>query len=174
MVLRSYDFQDGDWIVFSDSLGFDVGVARLLRRDDDREAVAYLEDFIAKGSVMAMIEMAEYLNDTGDRSASLSWMERAEASIAVDDCESWLYLAGALRRGLGTGTAQERYFRAFGLRERVAEAGHLATIREMIVNYFEGLNGAPKDTDRTIYWLRKAAALGDEEAKQILREEGLS
>nr|WP_249139294.1 SEL1-like repeat protein [Bradyrhizobium japonicum] len=44
----------------------------------------------------------------------------------------------------------------------------------MIVNYFEGLNGAPKDTDRTIYWLRKAAALGDEEAKQILREEGLS
>ena len=123
---------------------------------------------------MAMIEMADYLNDAGDRSASLGWMARAEASIAADDCESWLYLAGALRRGLGAGTAQERYFRALGLKERVAEAGHLATIREMTVNSLEGLNGAPKDSDRAMYWLRKAAALGDAEAKQILREEGLS
>jgi len=44
----------------------------------------------------------------------------------------------------------------------------------MIVNYSHGLNGAPKDSERAIYWLRKAAALGDEKAKQILREEGLS
>jgi TPR repeat protein len=160
--------------VLSDALGFEVGVARVLRQDDDGEAVAYLEQFIAKGSVMAMIEMAEYLDDRGDQSSSLAWMARAEASIADDDCESWLYLAGALRRGLGAGTAQERYFRSFSLKERVAEAGHLATIREMIVNYFNGLNGAPKDSERAVYWLRKAAALGDEKAKQILREEGLS
>lgn len=160
--------------MLSDALGFEVGVARVLRQDDDGEAVAYLEQFIAKGSVMAMIEMAEYLDDRGDQSSSLAWMARAEASIADDDCESWLYLAGALRRGLGAGTAQERYFRSFSLKERVAEAGHLATIREMIVNYFNGLNGAPKDSERAVYWLRKAAALGDEKAKQILREEGLS
>ncbi|WP_407080469.1 SEL1-like repeat protein [Bradyrhizobium roseum] len=44
----------------------------------------------------------------------------------------------------------------------------------MIVNCFHGLNGAPKDSERAIYWLRKAAALGDERANQILREEGLS
>jgi TPR repeat protein len=161
--------------VFSDARGFDVGNARyLLQQGREAEGVAYMEEFIAKGSRMAMIEMAEYLNDAGDRSASLAWMERAEKSIATDDCESWLYLAGALRRGLGTGTAQERYFRALGLKERVAEAGHLPTIREMAMNCFHGLNGAPKDRDRTIYWLRKAAALGDEEAKQVLRKEGLS
>ena len=146
----------------------------MLRQDDDSDAVAYLKEFISKGSVMAMIEMAEYLQDKDDQFSSLAWMARAEASIAADDCESWLYLAGALRRGLGAGTAQERYFRALGLKERVAEAGHLATIHEMVMNCFHGLNGAPKDGNRAIYWLRKAAALGDEKAKQILREEGLS
>jgi ABC-type branched-subunit amino acid transport system ATPase component len=164
----------GDWIVFSDALGFDVGVARqLLKQGEDGEGVAYLEAYIAQGSVMAMIEMAECLDDKGDQSSSLALMERAEALIAADDCESWLYLAGALRRGLGAGTAKERYFRALDLKERVAEAGHLATIREMILNCFHGLNGATKDRERTIYWVRKAAALGDEKAKQILREEGL-
>lgn len=161
--------------MFSDALGFDVGICRqLLTEGEEKEAVAYLEQFIAKGSVMAMIEMAEYLNDKGDQSASLALMECAEASIAADDCEAWLYLAGAWRRGLGAGTAQERYFRSFDLKQRVAEAGHLPTIREMIVNCFHGLNGASKDNERAIYWLRKAAALGDEKAKHILRDEGLS
>ncbi|PPQ14344.1 hypothetical protein CV770_37430 [Bradyrhizobium sp. AC87j1] len=160
--------------MFSDALGFDVGVARLLRQDDDGEAVAYLEKFIARGSVMAMIELAEYLDDEGSRSASVALMERAEASIAAGDLESQLYLAGALRRGLGAGTAKERYFRAFDLKQRVAEAGHLATIREMIANYLHGLNGAPKDGERAIVWIRRAAALGDEEAKRILSEGGLS
>lgn len=160
--------------MFSDALGFDVGVARLLKRDDDGEAAAYLEQFIAKGSVMAMIEMAEYLDDKGDQAASVALMERAEASIADHDLESLLRLAVALRRGLGAGTAKERYFRAFDLKQRVAEAGHLATIREMIVNYSHGLNGASKDTERAIFWVRKAAALGDTRAKQILREEGRS
>jgi len=160
--------------VFSDALGFDVGIARhLLKQGEQNEGIAYLEEFIAKGSVMAMIEMAEHLEDKGDKSSSLALMERAESSIAADDFQSLLYLAGALRRGLGAGTAQERYFRAFDLKERVAEAGHLATIREMIVNYFDGLNGAPKDGERAVYWIRKAAAHGDEKATQILREEGL-
>lgn len=101
-------------------------------------------------------------------------MERAEKSIGDDDFESRLYLAGALRRGLGAGTAKERYFRALDLKERVAEAGHLPTIREMIMNSFHGLNGASRDNERAIYWTRKAAALGDENAKQTLREQGLS
>jgi TPR repeat protein len=161
--------------VFSDALGFDVGVARqLLKQGEDGEGLAYLEAYIAKGSVMAMIEMAERLDDKGDQSESVALMDRAEASIAADDLEALLYLAGALRRGLGAGTAKERYFRSFSLKERVAEAGHLATIREMIVNCLHGLNGAPKDSERAFYWIRKAAALGDEKAKQILREEGLS
>lgn len=161
--------------MFSDALGFDVATARyLLKQGEEGEGAAYLQEFIAKGSVMAMIEMAEHLDDKGDQSASLTLMERAEASVTDDDFESRLYLAGALRRGLGAGTAQERYFRSFRLKERVAEAGHLATIREMIVNCSHGLNGAPKDSERAIYWLRKAAAFGDEKAKLILREEGLS
>ena len=117
--------------MFSDALGFDVATARyLLKQGEEGEGVAYLQEFIAKGSVMAMIDMAEHLDDKGDQSASLTLMGRAEASVTDDDFESRLYLAGALRRGLGARTAQERYFRSFRLKERVAEAGHLATIRE--------------------------------------------
>ncbi|MCK1738115.1 SEL1-like repeat protein [Bradyrhizobium sp. 138] len=158
---------------FSDALGFQVGEAReLFRQGEEGKGIAYLEEFISKGSIFAMIEMAEYLQDKGDNSSSLSWMERAERSIAPDDCESLLYLSGALRRGLGA--AKERYFRAFDLKERVAEAGDLAVIREMIVNYYHGLNGASKNLERAIYWVRRAAALNDEGAKQILRDEGLS
>lgn len=160
---------------FSDALGFQVREAReLFRLGEEGRGIAYLEKFISEGSIFAMIEMAEYLQDKGDSSSSLSWMERAERSIAPDDYESLLYLSGALRRGLGAGTAKERYFRAFDLKERVAEAGDLAVIREMIVNYYHGLNGASKDRERAIYWVRKAAALNDEGAKQILRDEGLS
>jgi len=58
-------------------------------------------------------------------------------------------------------------------RERKHLEQNLAAIREMIVNYAHGLNGAAKDPERAIYWVRKAAALNDEEAKQILRDEGL-
>jgi TPR repeat protein len=161
--------------IFSDAVGFDVGEARdLLRKGEEERAVAYLEQFIAKGSILAMIEMAEYLQDKGDSSSSLFWMEKAESSIEPEDFDSLLYFSGALRRGLGAGTAEERYFRAIDLKERVAEAGNLAAIREMIVNYAHGLNGAAKDPVRAIYWVRKAAALNDEQAKQILRDEGLS
>ncbi|NPU10058.1 sel1 repeat family protein [Bradyrhizobium sp. 83002] len=161
-------------LILSDAVGFDVGEAReLLWQGEEERAVAYLEQFIAKGSILAMIEMAEYLQNKGDNSSSLHWMEKAERAIGPTDFDSLLYLSGALGRGLGAGTAKERYFRAFELKERVAEAGHLAAIREMIVNYAHGLNGASKDPERAIYWVRKAAALNDEEAKQILRDEEL-
>jgi len=160
--------------IFSDAVGFDVGEAReLFGQGEEEGALAYLEQFIAKGSILAMIEMAEHLQDKGDSSSSLRWMEKAERAIGPADFDSLLYLSGALRRGLGAGTAEERYFRAFDLKERVAEAGNLAAIREMIVNYANGLNGAARNPERAIYWVRKAAALNDEQAKQILRDEGL-
>lgn len=161
--------------MFSDALGFDVGEAReLLWQGEEEKAVVYLEQFIAKGSILAMIEMAEHLQGKGDRASSLYWMERAERSISPEDLDSLLYLSAAFRRGLGAGTAQEQFFRSFDLKERVAEAGNLAAIREMIVNYAHGLNGASKDQERAIYWLRKAAALNDATAMQVLRDEGLS
>ncbi|WP_257168406.1 tetratricopeptide repeat protein [Bradyrhizobium sp. SRS-191] len=140
---------------------------------EEEQAVAYFEQFIAKGSILATIEMAEYLQDKGDNSCSLRWMEEAERAIGPEDFDSLLYLSEAFRRGLGAGTAKERYFRAFDLKERVAEAGHLAASREMIVNYAHGLNGAAKDPDRAIYWLRKAAALNDERRSRFFGTKGL-
>lgn len=161
--------------MYADSLGFDPQRVRdLLKESRTEEAVGYMEQFVARGSVRAMIAMADYAYDRGDQPASLAWMERAEGSIAEGDFESPLYLASAWRRGLGAGTAKERYFKALALRERVAESGNLAVIREMMANYLFGLNGASKDRERFIYWTKKAAVLGDQEAVRALRDEGLA
>jgi TPR repeat protein len=157
-----------------DSFGFDPLRPRdLVKQGDDEAAVAYINQFVDAGSVRAMIAMADYFFDKGDKEASLSWMDRVERSIADDDFVSPIFLASAYTRGLGRGEAYERHQKAFALRERVAESGNVSVIHEMMSNYLFGLNGAPKDHERFIYWAKKAAALGSEAAIQVLRDEGL-
>jgi TPR repeat protein len=160
--------------MFEDSFGFDPILARrMVKQGDDEAAVAYINKFVEVGSVSAMIAMADYWFDKGDKEASLAWMDRVERSIADDDFVSPIYLSSAYTRGLGRGEAYERHQKAFALRERVAESGNVGVIHEMMSNYLYGLNGAPKDHERFIYWTKKAAALGSEAAAQVLRDEGL-
>ena len=155
--------------MFEDPFGFDPQRARyLVEQGDDAAAVAYINEFVAASSVRAMIAMADYLFDKGDKESSLAWMDRVERSIADDDFVSPIYLASAYTRGLGSGEAQERHQKAFALRERVAESGNVSVIHEMMSNYLYGHNGAPKDHERFIYWARKAAALGSEAAVRVL------
>ena len=145
----------------------------MVKHGNGEAALAYINQFIVAGSVRAMIAMADYLLAKGEKEASLSWIERVERSIADDDFVSPIYLSSAYRRGLGRGTAEEQYHRAFALRERVAESGNVSVIHEMMSNYLYGLNGAPKDHERFIYWANKAAALGSDAAAQMLRDEGI-
>lgn len=157
--------------MFPDPFGFDPQRPRdLVKQGDDDAAVAYINEFVEAGSVRAMIAMADYLFDKGDRETSLAWMDRVELAIADDDFVSPIYLASAYRRGLGRGTPHELYQEAFALRERVAESGNVSVIHEMLSNYLYGLNGAPQDHDRFIYWTKKAAALGSEAAVKVLRQ----
>lgn len=161
--------------MFPDPLGFDPQQPRdLLKQGNEEAALAYINKFVDAGSVRAMIAMADYFFDKGDKESSLAWMDRVEQSIADDDFVSPIYLSSAYRRGLGRGTAEERYHKAFALKERVAESGNLSAIHEMMSNYLFGHNGAPKDRERFIYWTKKAAALGSEAAAKVLRDEGLS
>lgn len=160
--------------MFEDSLGFDpIWARKMAKQGDDEAAVAYINKFVAAGSVSAMIAMADHLFNKGDKESSLAWMDRVERSIADDDFVSPIYLSSAYTRGLGRGEAYERHQKAFALRERVAESGNVSVIHEMMSNYLYGQNGAPKDHDRFIYWTKKAAALGSEAAAQVLRDEGL-
>jgi TPR repeat protein len=160
--------------MFPDSFGFDPQRPRdLVKQGDDQAAVAYISQFIDAGSVYALIAMADYYFGKGDKEASLSWMDRAEQSVADDDFVSPIYLSSAYTRGLGRGEAYERHQKAFALKERVAESGNVSVIHEMMTNYLYGQNGAPKDRERFIYWTKKAAALGSEAAMQVLRDEGL-
>ena len=158
-----------------DSFGFDPDhPCHLVNQGDHQAALLYINEFVEAGSVRAMIAMADYLFDKGDHEASLAWMDRVERSIADEDFISPIYLSSAYKRGLGRGTAPERYQKAFALLERVAESGNVSVIHEMMSNYLYGLNGAPKDRERFIYWAKKAAALGSEAAAQVLRNEGLT
>jgi len=160
--------------MYPDPFGFDPQTPRdLVDQGDEEAAVAYINQFIDAGSVRAMIALADHLFDKGDREASLLWMDRVEGAIADDDFVSPIYLSSAYRRGLGRGEADERHHKAFALLERVAESGNLVVIHEMMSNYLYGLNGAPKDHARFIYWAKRAAALGSKAAAKVLRDEGL-
>jgi TPR repeat protein len=145
----------------------------LVKQGDEVAAVAYINKFVENGSVRAMIAMADYLFNKEDKEASLAWMDRVEQSISDDDFVSPIYLSSAYRRGLGRGHARERHQKAFVLLERVAESGNVVVMHEMMSNFLHGLNGAPKDYERFIYWAKKAAAHGSEAASQVLRDEGL-
>lgn len=158
--------------MFTDPVGFDPQRPRdLFKQGDDQTAISYINKFVEAGSVRAMIAMADYLFDKGDRDASLAWMDRVERTIADDDFVSPIYLSSAYKRGLGRGTAPERHQKAFALLERVAESGNVSVIHEMMSNYLHGLNGAPKDRKRFIYWTQKAADLGSDAAIKVLRDE---
>jgi TPR repeat protein len=159
-------------MVITDEFGFEPLRARELARDNEKEAVAYIDHFIELGSIRAMIAKADHLDIRGDRAGSLAWMERAEKAVLDLDPipSSAVYLTSAYTRGLGTGTAIERRQKALKILERIGETGNLAVIHELMTNYLHGANGAPQDDERFIYWTRKAAALGSETAIRALRE----
>ncbi len=155
--------------MFEDSFGFDSQRVRdLIKQGDDEASITYINEFVEAGSVRAMIAMADYFFKKGDKESSLAWIDRVERSIADDDFVSPLFLASAYDRGLGCGDAEEAYYKAFALRERVAESGNVSVIYDMMSNYLHGHNGAPKDHERFFYWAKKAAALGSEDAARVL------
>ena len=153
-----------------DDFGFEPQKAReLISRGEGDLAIAYMEKFIGQGSVRAMISMADYLFDKKDYAASLAWMERAERTVADDDFVSPIYLASAYERGLGAGSYGEQRRRALQHLERVADSGNLVVMHTLMSYFLYGLNGAPRDRERFMYWASRAADLGSEAAQEALR-----
>jgi TPR repeat protein len=122
-----------------------------------------------QGDIRSMIGLADFWYDNRDRVTSLKWMQRAEDTLAGDDAESPIYLASALERGLGAGSYDERKARALRYLERVADAGNVVVMHTLMSYFLYGLNGAPRDRERFRYWASRAAALGSESAKEVLR-----
>lgn len=143
---------------------------KILESEDS--AVEYLGFCCQKGSILAMIAMADYLYDRGRLEESVRWMDRAESSVLTDDNISPIYLASALRRSLGSGDAQDRAMRSMAWLEKVAESGNLTVIHSLMTDHLYGLNGREKSQERFIYWVRKAANLGSLVAKRILKRYG--
>jgi TPR repeat protein len=157
-----------------DELSFDPQrVRELVAKGDDEEAMRYIDQSIESGSVRAMIAKADYLFDRGDQTGSLAWIERAEKAALDGDTisPSAVLLASAYERGLGTGTRPERERKAINILERIGETGNLPVIHALMINSLYGLNGAPEDYERCIYWAKKAAALGSDAAARILRDQ---
>lgn len=141
---------------------------RLLEIDID-EAVEYAKQFAGQGSIRAMIALADYCYDHGDREKSIEWMTKAESSVSSDDFVSPIYLASAYRRGLGKGTNVSRRKKALSLLTDVAESGNLPVIHELMYTYLEGLNGAERDVRRFQYWAEKAIQFGSADAAELLK-----
>jgi TPR repeat protein len=120
--------------------------------------LAYIKKYIEKGSIRAMIAMADYLYDNGDVAGSRGWIERAENSIESDDYESMIYLASGYQRSLGVGTYLQRQKKALRLLERVADSGNKIVMKELAQYYEHGLNGARKSARRAKYWVNRASS----------------
>jgi TPR repeat protein len=122
-----------------------------------------------RGHVRSMIALADFWYDNQDLEVSIQWMQRAEDALSDDDFESPIYLASALDLGLGAGSYDERKERALRYLERAADADNVVVMHTLMSYYLYGLNGARRDKERFMYWASRAASLGSEAAKEVMR-----
>ncbi len=150
---------------------FSPSQARRLQREHGRAAaVSYMEPFIARSQIEAMIGMADLEYDEGHQERSVQWMHRAERATAADDFVTPIYLASAYERGLGGGTHAERQAKALAAKERVAQSGNVVMQHALMSEYLYGLNGVPVSKERFTYWATRAAELGSKEAAKALKK----
>jgi TPR repeat protein len=141
---------------------------RMLKAGQHEQALRYIGEFVQKGNTYAMLAMADYEYDNGNMEGSLSWVTKVEQAAAAGDHEACIYLSSAYRRGLGTGTPQERQAKSLLMLERAAEEGYVSCAHALMSNYLYGLNGAPVSKERFVYWARKAAEYGSVTAQEAL------
>jgi TPR repeat protein len=154
-----------------DIYGFDSQRVRdLVAQGHSDIAMDYMRDLSDRGSVRAMIGMADYYFDNGDQLSSLQCMKRAERSVATDDFDSMIFLASAYERGLGEGGPIERQKKSLDLLELIADAGNVRVMHALMTNYLHGINGAPRSHEKFPYWTRRAAELGSAAAIQALKD----
>ncbi len=138
-------------------------------RRDFSEALPYLKHHADNGSVLSLIALAHYYSGAGDNAASDKCMERAEKAIQPDDFDGHVDMASAYQTGLGARDYRRRHELALFHMQIVGEAGNPEIQISLLLHYLQGLNGAPEDKVRALYWAKRAARSGSVRARIVVR-----
>jgi hypothetical protein len=143
-------------------------VRELLKAQEPLKAVAYIMRFARKGNSRAMLAMADFEYDAGNKVASDEWVAEVEQLAASGDPDAPIYLSSAYRRGLGKGSTLQRSRKSLKMLELAAEHRNIVCAHALMSNYLYGLNGAKVSRRKFVYWAKKAAAWGSPTAKAAL------
>ncbi len=147
---------------------FDKEMARRwLREGDVPRALLYMKEHADRGSITALITLALYYKTSGNGAASGACIDRCERALTDDNLYGHLELAGAYQTGLGNGDLLDQKNRALELLAVVGEAGNPDIQVSLMLHYLHGLNGAPEDRNRALYWASKAALNGSRRARNV-------
>lgn len=128
-------------------------------KEDPKKSVFWYSKLAEKGDTEAMGKLAGCYFELEDKENALHWQNKAAAGGSVDEMCS----LGAMYQDFGdTENALIWY-------KKAAEKGNSFALCALGEMYLNG-EGVEKDLKKAEEYLRKAAALGDEDAKKLLEE----
>jgi TPR repeat protein len=139
----------------------DIEKARELRKAGSRDAA---RDLLLKRAsdkdVAALVELAYWAGDDGDKDASDRWIDKAEECLERGDWDGHAVLNSAYTLGFGRGSPDEIKQKALAHLEVLARAGNPAAQERLAVDYLNGSNGCRRDPGLFEGWISKAVAQG--------------
>ena len=132
--------------------------------DSNSEDILYWTEKAAElGNAQAQFELADICKSAKDYSGAFKWFEIS----AKNGYTSAKYnLGGCYFEGSGT---EQNYEKAFYWTEQAANENNVGAIRKLGIFYAQGI-GVSVDKDKGISLLNEAVSLGDELAKDCIRE----
>jgi hypothetical protein len=168
--------------------------------DDFSEALALIEKAAQLGDAEAQSEFADALRGGGDVTTALKWEKKAaeqgypkaQHNVAyhyqngigtpVNQEQQFYWYKKAAENGFteskhslavcylnGVGTPQD-FKKAIDWLEKAANEGHATAKRRLGACYVEGMAGLAADREKGWSLIREAASLGDEQAKNLIRD----
>ncbi len=138
-----------------------------LAQGDSVRALKYMTKHELLGSIDACIGLANYYFSLGEREKSDDYIDRAERALQESDIDGRISLISAYNTALGRGNREHQQKRALYHLEMVGEAGNNYVEIELMNHYLYGLNGAPKDFKKFMYWANRAIDNGSKYSNEI-------
>lgn len=143
-----------DW---KDETGYcPASAGELLANGREDEATEMMSRFAERGSVVAMVDLADYNYDRGSFDESTRWIELAENSARNGCIDDLAFVSSGYRRGLGGLDPMSSTAKAVALFEELGRSGNAEAARHLAYWYAEGINGVQRNSEVSDYWLRSA------------------
>ena len=115
--------------------------------------ISYLEPFVAKGNISAVIQMARIKAVLEHHTESENLILKAENLLKKNDFDGRVDLWNAYRAGLGAGTREDQDRKALEHLYALAHAGNLMAQEILMMDYLNGTNGVSTDILESKKWV---------------------